>query len=269
MKVPQRSILFTALVILIGISCKNDRNKNVKKEFYENGSLRKEIIYFDDKDTNTFSAYGYYPTGKLKYITTYKDGKRDGEYLFFNENGGLKNDFHFLDGKFQGVQRIYNDNNEVSKESYFLNGKLIMEKEFRKNIKYKMLQALVYKVEDSVKNRIGVLTYDSVGHVIEDGSFFYTVTGPDTIDQKQKGDYIIKFFNKRDDFNLELMIGTLTPELTLQDTSYHFLTQGDTIKYTYMPADTGYDLITGLLELKSDSVLLQFPFFKEIYVLKK
>jgi len=260
--------LLSLSVIFISInSC--SEHPRVEKEFFENGALKREIIYYDSKDTTSFIARAYYKSGQLKYYAEFKNGKREGKYCYYFENGKIKDKMHFSDGLLDGIVRFYNVHNELREEFFYINGKLILDKEFWKNPVYHLYQTRVYvPVNVSVKNDIGTITYDSTGKVIEGASFFYDVMGPDTVSKGDNVKYFVKFLNKRDDFLFELCLGELTPEAELKDTLLHYVTANDTIAFSITAKTPGEHIMTGIIYLKGDTIL-KYPFYKEYYVLDK
>ena len=50
----------------------------------------------------------YYPSGKLKLETTYRDGKKDGIEKIYFESGKLRGETPYKDGKKEGKMRLYN-----------------------------------------------------------------------------------------------------------------------------------------------------------------
>ena len=262
-----RNILFSQIlivsVVVIYFGCTREK---MGKEYYNTGEIKKEIIYKNRKDTSDVKVIGYYRSGKTQYYTNYKNGIREGEYKSFYEDGFIKDDLNFNKGKLYGVQRRYNKKHELYEESLYIDGKLLLTKEFRINPVYKLSQTRIFLTKDTTLFRVGEITYDSIGNVIENASYFYDIIGPDTVARGSMINFLIKFYNKRDDFYFELCLGTLMPDLTLSDTLFRKVTMKDTISYYFYPEKTGKNLITGIVYLKKDTINLKFPFYKEIFV---
>lgn len=66
---------------------KNKRHGNWKT-YYRSGKLWNEGKYYEGMRDDTIK--GYYPDGKLQYKGLYNNGDKTGVWLFFDENGKLK-----------------------------------------------------------------------------------------------------------------------------------------------------------------------------------
>ena len=54
-----------------------------------------------------------------------KDGKKDGEWLYYFDNGQLKVKSNYKDGKPEGEWLWYNENGQLGHKEYFKEGKII------------------------------------------------------------------------------------------------------------------------------------------------
>ncbi len=263
------SWLFVFIVTII-VSCDND-NPRVEYEYYDTGEIYREILYQNAIDTTSFTVSQYYKNGTLHAITSFLNGKRNGMYKSYYENGSFKESADFKNGKKQGIVRLFNIEGKLKEESLYITDKLIMVKRFFENPDLNLLKMECYMNNDSILSQIGVIVYNSeIGCVKEKASFFYEVLGQDTIEIGAKGDYITKFYNKRDDFLFQLKIGEMNSNLEFSDSSeiQEFNTMDDSIKFYITPTSLGNNLLLGMIYLEKDTIQLAFPFYKEFYVIE-
>lgn len=64
-----------------------------------------------------------YPNGKVHYLGRAKEGKQDGPYIEWNDNGQKKDECTFKDGKIEGVFTRWHDNGQKEAEATFKDGK--------------------------------------------------------------------------------------------------------------------------------------------------
>ncbi len=79
---------------------KNSLREGKSTLFYENGNIKEERFYQNDKVTGTVKSY--YPNGQLKEIFNIEDGKREGVTSIFDSNGVHKEDILFEKGLRKG-----------------------------------------------------------------------------------------------------------------------------------------------------------------------
>jgi len=256
--------IFSFLILL---SCKRPL---VKNEYYENGEIRIKYIFFNKNDTTSFKVVEYYPNGNIFLTTQFIKGKRTGEYIEYYLNGNPHIEQSYENGILKGISKEYTKNGEIKEETFFINGVPVVLKRYFENNKLHLTKMVPYIIDkDTILHKIGIVIYNSMNNIINNASFFYNIIGPDTIKKENRAEYLIEFINKRNDFNFELYIGDLTPELTLSDTVFSSVTKKDTIIYSFIPKDVGKHLITGIVFLKNDTVTLKFPFYKEYFVSDK
>ena len=68
--------------------CKGKKNKGESCNKFHSFFLRKEVNYIDGKKEGLWEEY--YDNGQLKAKGVYKEGKEDGTWEVFNEQGQLK-----------------------------------------------------------------------------------------------------------------------------------------------------------------------------------
>tara|TARA_B100000925_G_scaffold283771_1_gene258003 strand:- start:155 stop:841 length:687 start_codon:yes stop_codon:yes gene_type:complete len=66
-----------------------DFDKGLFKEYYSNGILKTEIFTKDGFQNNNFSEKTYYMSGQLKKKGDYKEGEKDGRWMYYHVNGTL------------------------------------------------------------------------------------------------------------------------------------------------------------------------------------
>jgi len=93
-----------------GSSSSDLLNKNGKRNKYKDGKKDGEWLF-------------YYDNGQLKYKSNWKDGKPEGEYLTYHENGQLKFKRNYKDGKEEGKQLWYYETGQLAVEGNSKNGK--------------------------------------------------------------------------------------------------------------------------------------------------
>ena len=114
--------IILGLIVLILVSCSNEK-KILEDELTQKNGLR----YYE----------GELYSGKVIDITKkgiklvegyYKDGKRDGKWLSWSENGKIINgEENYKDGKLDGIQIHYYENGELLRKWRCENGKEVEE----------------------------------------------------------------------------------------------------------------------------------------------
>lgn len=104
--------------IQLSIEAVNDLKHGTVKEYFQNGQMKIECTYnlnglwnihrTYDQDGNllnsgslengTGKVFGYYPNGKLKHVGGFKNGYRDGKWLFYTDNGILMDSTIYVNG---------------------------------------------------------------------------------------------------------------------------------------------------------------------------
>ena len=73
--------------------------KNISYHHKEQIKLREEYYEIDGKKEGVYKSY--YDNGQLKEICNYIDGKRNGKYKLYHYNGYLDVICNYIDGKIQ------------------------------------------------------------------------------------------------------------------------------------------------------------------------
>lgn len=115
---------------------KNDKIDGVYKEFYDNKQLKSVEFYINGIQSG--KAEKYYKNGKLKQEADYKDDYPVGIEKEYYENGSIKRETLYKSKKKNGLEKQYYETGEVQYERYFVDGKLDGEvKEYYKDGKIK------------------------------------------------------------------------------------------------------------------------------------
>ena len=65
----------------------------------------------------------YYENGSLEYMSTYKNGKLDGEYKEWSEKGILVEHSYYKDSLLHGEYNLYYASGKLFREGVYINGK--------------------------------------------------------------------------------------------------------------------------------------------------
>lgn len=106
--------------------------------YYRNG--QKKMQYTHDKQGKIQGEYiSYYENGNFKVKTQYKDGLLSGKYLEYYESGKRHFVGYYRDNLFDGLQQVYYESGKVESVYYCKNGKLNgLTKEYYENGKLRM-----------------------------------------------------------------------------------------------------------------------------------
>ena len=86
-------------------------------EWYSNGKNKKQGHYLDEKQ---IILKEWNENGEEVY---WKDGKREGLWKRYYENGQLSSEVNFKDGKRAGLWKEYDENGQLNEEVNFKYGK--------------------------------------------------------------------------------------------------------------------------------------------------
>ncbi len=117
--------------MLIIWSCSTKVIKNADDLVFKDGTF-----YSKDDTTSPFTGNleTFYADGKPEYLTSYKDGNRNGEDKEWYQNGILRRSGFYIDGKPDGVHIIYHEDGTINKIDTFKNGERIgLSVEYHRN----------------------------------------------------------------------------------------------------------------------------------------
>jgi len=113
---------------------KDEKLIEIKKKYWDNGKLKKEIPYKKHyglgwkKVKTTLIPHGiaktYYETGVLETEDPYVDGERDGVLKFYNEEGQITQAISYKNSLKEGKTTYYYSDGSVMEEEYYKEGNL-------------------------------------------------------------------------------------------------------------------------------------------------
>ena len=139
-----KNIYILPLILFI-ISC-GDKVREEITERYDNGQKKSHIIYKGEgskeviSERITYNENGdtliwekpldkfkmvreYYDNGQISIKGNFKDGKRDGRWLFYySSNGQIWTENNFNNGKQDGKYTSYYNNGQIKIEGNYING---------------------------------------------------------------------------------------------------------------------------------------------------
>ena len=118
----EKSYIFkNGKIIAEGILTDSGKKQGLWKEYYENGSLKSEGNYKDDKKTGKWKYY--YKNGQLEETGEYVDGKPEGEWLWYYPSGKLLRKMSYYQGLADGEITEYDEDGNVTLFGEYLEGK--------------------------------------------------------------------------------------------------------------------------------------------------
>lgn len=132
--------------VLSKLNYKNGKLDGLQKYFHENGNIKEETYFVDDKKEG--ESRDYYPNGTLLSIERYQDdilngtyesftptgyknctflyknGERDGKGFCYYPDGSVKNEEFYSVGKLDQVKRNYDQSGILTAEYHLKNGEL-------------------------------------------------------------------------------------------------------------------------------------------------
>ena len=129
------------LVLLLPLVACHD---NVQKAYWENGALKSELHYENDKMNGECVWYykngnkmlqgwyeddvlngpqtRWYPDGKVAEEGWYRNGDRDSIYRTYSEKGLPASEMYYVNGKLEGEVKRWYDNGQVFQEGQYADG---------------------------------------------------------------------------------------------------------------------------------------------------
>lgn len=132
-----------------------DKKNGCAQYFDSLGNIVKELFYIDNVIQN--EQIEYYPSGKIKSVSNFKDGKKVEEAFEFDENGMVITELIYDDGFLKSEKKINRHNSDGKKTGYwrdfYKNGKLKEESNFLNGIKKGISKKYTLSGKiDSIKN---------------------------------------------------------------------------------------------------------------------
>lgn len=114
-----RQFLWMLLLMLL-VGCRED--SNLKKDYYDDGTIKSELCYADGKLNGVCTWY--FPNGKKQLEAGYKDNQMHGQLKRWYENGNLMEECWYKEGVQDSVYRTYFLIGGLASEGYYVDGKL-------------------------------------------------------------------------------------------------------------------------------------------------
>ena len=113
-----RKYLFLLALLPLLVAC----NDGVKKSYWENGNLKSELCYENDKLNG--DCVWYFKNGTKMMQGRYVDDVLDGCYTRWYSNGKVAEEGWYKNGEHDSICRIYSEKGMLASEMYYVNGKL-------------------------------------------------------------------------------------------------------------------------------------------------
>lgn len=113
-------MLYFMVMLFLVTSCKNDSEKDVVKAYYENGNLKSELRYKDGRLNG--NCVWYYPNGKPELTINYVMDTLQGESLRWYENGYMQSRCFYKDNHYDSIFESYNVTGNMVKSEYYKKG---------------------------------------------------------------------------------------------------------------------------------------------------
>ena len=97
--------------------------KEIRKRFYENGSLEEESEYEGNRLHGTVKRY--FPNGQLKEVMTYLRGVAEGPCRWYYQNGKLKREMNYVSGELSGEMKAYYESGVLKETWEFEKGEIV------------------------------------------------------------------------------------------------------------------------------------------------
>lgn len=95
----------------------------------DNGCHLRWQMEFVNGERADGTSYGWFPSGQIRQIITWKNGVMDGPNLQFHGNGYINNQMQYLNGKEHGVWFKRDYDGSIERVQEWDNGKLIWEED--------------------------------------------------------------------------------------------------------------------------------------------
>ncbi len=106
----------------IDIKMNLDKSAGAERVLKKNLKMNNGIVYYK---SNLFTgiAFDNYNTEQLRFEGNYKDGKLDGLWKSWHQNGQLSSVSNYKDGKREGISKHWHNNGQLKCEYNYKNGK--------------------------------------------------------------------------------------------------------------------------------------------------
>lgn len=242
----------------------------LKKDYYDDGSLKSEYTVLNDKFEGTYKEY-YKSTGELKYTAYYKNGLLDGEKKSFYKDGKLKSIENYTENQLNGDCKYFGETGRIDsiKNYIFVNPEVYKTTNEEKYFK------LVLNVFDS--SLIGKKSQlNSVLRIRNDGSvdlkhshYFEIALKRDTVNINDSINAVLFFRYRRDGRKTKYVVVQFANQN--MDTFNVFQTDYELVFMSEKPSKKGVNYLRGYIEEYTPygyDTLKNVLFFKKRYFVK-
>ena len=116
-------IIAVILPILVYIVLNRDPNPNTERINFHYVDIIGEDVYFNDS-LYTGEVFYHLPNGNMDFAGHVINGKVEGEWIHFHDNGEIRNTVSYVNGQAQGKDLSYFSDGVLKEEKHYQNGKL-------------------------------------------------------------------------------------------------------------------------------------------------
>ena len=176
-----RTILI--FVLCVFVSCSNKPHI----EYYPSGSIKKEHIYTNKRDTSTYLQKTYFETGQLETIGNYVKGNREGFWQGWYEDGDLSWTVEYENGKVKPL---------TDEEPFW--EVIPIEKNEIPNFQVGIPQKIRIYIEGVEPEQMGIMTTNAkIEFPTQDNDYFFVITP-----QKEGNMLFAVVYKKNDEMQL-------------------------------------------------------------------
>ena len=175
-------LIITLLSTIVFIQC---THVHIKKEYYENGSL-KSVAQYNKLDSIDGYLKLYYQSGNLESEQNFVNGKANGTFKWYYKDGKLSAQVNYIKGKEEGVYKSFYPSGDLYKRTDYKNG--IIEGIYKEYYKGGRLKISEIRKGDDV---VFLEEYDTTGKLIKDFRKIEIRADKDTINVNEKYKAII------------------------------------------------------------------------------
>lgn len=158
--IPALPLLFILSVNLTSCVFLNNKNEHpddgVRREYYPDGALHKEIEIKNGKESGSFKEY--FKSGQLFQEMTFRNNKRSGVAKKYYESGVLYEEIPYEDGMKHGIVKRYRRT-----------GELMSEVPYYKSFLCKGLKE--YTIDGKLKVRYPEIIFKEIDNILVNGDF--------------------------------------------------------------------------------------------------
>jgi len=115
------------VVAMMSISLSLISQEKELRTFYDDGSVKSEYVY---SNADNYKVTNFYLNGKIMEIGEFTNGKMNGTWVSFNENGAKTGEAVYNQGKKQGEWKMYDSSGNIRFAINYDNGKMVSATSF-------------------------------------------------------------------------------------------------------------------------------------------